>query len=562
MARVLVIDDDTDLLTLHSDVLKNDGQDVYTAQSAEEGLKLWEEVAPDCVLLDLLMTDMDGLEALKEFNSRDPHLPVIIFTGYPSAENAIEALRRGAFDFLTKGCTLEEIVTTTRRAVETRFLQKENQNLMRQIREANANLERQVQQATAQLRAQYEFNQSLLEGIDSGFLAAADDERILFANRSALRMLDLHEDDITDKTLGDFGFQTELAQTTKRNATPHLGAETHTGELDNVEKQIRQSQRRSKYRTPDGRELTFGYSISKPESMGTTPGAGTGPGYIVLFRDVSEMEELRLHMQRLEKLETLNIIIAGVAHEIKNPVAGIKGVASLLLEIMDEGDEKREYVERILDETKRVIKQVENFFSFSRPSKPRRELTHVSECVDSVVRLMDDTAKQKSVALKMEEGEDIPQVYVDADQIKQIVLNLVTNAVQAIDSDGEVHVTVDKVSIACSTARSCASRCGIRGRDSRTTSVEESSTRSSPRRARAPGSGSTSVRTWCSSTAVAWKRATTRKAARSSVCSCRCRTKRLLNVRSGANEHALPAATERWTPSPANTSESRIPCVS
>ena len=439
MAKVLVVDDDIDLLLLHSEVLKNDGHVIFTAQTGADGLQTAEETEPDCVLQDIIMNDMDGLDALREFQSRDPDLPVIIFTGYPSVDNAIEALRRGAFDFLTKGCSLEELTTTVRRAVEQRFLRSENQRLLDELQEANTNLERKVSQATAQIRALNEFNRSLLEGIDSGLLAADNNEKILFANKAALRILELPQAEIIGRSLRDFGFQVELATTPKRSTTPHVGAETHTQDLDSVEKQIRQSQRRSIFRQPDGRERRFGYSLSKPGSS-----SGSGPAYILLFRDLTEIEELRLHMQRLEKLETLNIIIAGVAHEIKNPIAGIKGVASVLIETFEEDDDRKEYVARILGETNRVIDQVNNFFSFARPSKPKRELIDIYECTNSVVRLMEESGRRKRIDLIENNEDGLPQVYVDKDQIKQIVLNLVTNAIQAIEEDGTVTVTNDK----------------------------------------------------------------------------------------------------------------------
>jgi signal transduction histidine kinase len=242
--------------------------------------------------------------------------------------------------------------------------------------------------------------------------------------------------------LSEFDFHTEFASVEKRNETPHLGAEVHGDDLSSVEKQIGRSQRKAKFTVADGTQRSFGYSISVPENI---PGSGPGHGYIVLFRDVTEMEELRLHMHRLEKLEALNILIAGVAHEIKNPVAGIKSVASVLIDMFEAEDERREYVSRILDETGRVIRLVQDFFSFSRPSKPRRELLEITDCIGGVVRLMDDTAKQHSIRIASEISPDLPLVRVDRDQVKQIILNLVTNSIQAVEDEGTIEITADKM---------------------------------------------------------------------------------------------------------------------
>ena len=337
MARVLVIDDDTDLLTLHSEVLKNDGQDVYTAQSAEEGLRLWEEVAPDCVLLDLLMTDMDGLEALKEFTARDPHTAGHHLHGVPQRgerHRGFAARRRSTS--LTKGCTLEEIVTnhtpcggdlgSSRRRTRTSCARFARRTRISSVRF------RKPPRSSARNN---EFNQSLLEGIDSGFLAAADDERILFANRSALRMLDLHEDGHYGQDAGRLRLSdgTRADDEAERHAAPGsgdaLGRAEHRGEADTA---VAAAVEVRVLRTVESSPSVIPSPSRNPWERRRAPGPARATS--CCSATCPEMEELRLHMQRLEKLETLNIIIAGVAHEIKNPVAGIKGVASLLLEIM------------------------------------------------------------------------------------------------------------------------------------------------------------------------------------------------------------------------------------
>lgn len=439
MVKVLVIDDNDQLLELYREVLSDLGYEVFTANKGEMGIQLARAHEPDCIMLDIMMADMDGLDALQVLSEWDPSIPIVIITGFPSAEHAIEALKRGAFDFLTKGCTLEEMIATTKRALDRRLLYKENRELLQRLQDANANLERKVQEATAKLSELYAFNQSILEGIDAGLLAANDAGTILFANSAARRLLGLAAEDLQGRNLQDFGFLLEVAtRHGKAHATPHVGATVVAGDLTSVERQLERAQRRAKYRSPDGSAHVFGYSISTPEHI---PGANRG--FIVLFRDLTEMEELRLQMQRLQKFEALNVVVAGVAHEIKNPIAGIKSVASVLHENLGQDDPRREHVARIIEETRRVTKLIDEFFSFSRPSKPKLEMTALSGCVEHVVRLLNDLARQKKMGIATKSDPSAPTVRIDKDQIEQVILNLVMNSIEAMEQGGRIEILTD-----------------------------------------------------------------------------------------------------------------------
>ncbi len=438
MGKVLIVDDDADLLGVYGEIILDLGHDVVTTDKGTEGVRLAAEEDPDCILLDIQMADMDGLDALSRMTEKDPSIPVVMITGFPSVENAIAALQRGAFDFLPKGSAIQEMTATVERALERRRLIVENRRLLDELQEANAGLERQVDDATAQLREANEFNQNLLEGIDAGLLAANDVGTILFANPSASSTLNMPAGQIEGRNVTEFGFELDQAdRLPPRARTPHGGTRRVSKDLDTVGRRIERSQRRAHYKSSEGRDHSFGYSVSEIDHF-----HGGKHGHIVLFRDVTEMEELKSHMQRLEKLEALNIVIAGVAHEIKNPVAGISGVASVLAETFEDDDPRKEHVRRIVDETKRVTTIVDDFFSFSRPSKPKKVQFDVTDAVDRVVRLLSDECSKRKIKISTSVEPDVPQVRGDVDQIQQIVLNLVMNSMQALDRNGSIGVSV------------------------------------------------------------------------------------------------------------------------
>ena len=123
---VLVIDDEEVMRDSCSEILGNMGCDVQTARDGEEGLRLIKDAAFAVVILDLKMPGLSGLELLEIIRKNDPETVVIVITGYPTIQNAIEAIKLGAYDFLPKPFTPDEFRAIIKRAFEKRKLSIEN----------------------------------------------------------------------------------------------------------------------------------------------------------------------------------------------------------------------------------------------------------------------------------------------------------------------------------------------------------------------------------------------------------------------------------------------------
>ena len=102
MATILIIDDERSLLELLEIVLTRSGYDVVVAETEDAGMASFDKKRPDLVLLDLKIGGIGGLEVLKVFKERDPFVPVIVMTAYSTWDNALEAMRLGAYDFIKK----------------------------------------------------------------------------------------------------------------------------------------------------------------------------------------------------------------------------------------------------------------------------------------------------------------------------------------------------------------------------------------------------------------------------------------------------------------------------
>ena len=100
--KVLLVDDETDFLEIMSDRMKTRGLEVSTSTSAKDALKLTQDENYDAVVLDLMMPEMDGIEALAALKEKHPELQIILLTGHGSVEKGVEAMKLGAMDFLEK----------------------------------------------------------------------------------------------------------------------------------------------------------------------------------------------------------------------------------------------------------------------------------------------------------------------------------------------------------------------------------------------------------------------------------------------------------------------------
>ncbi len=134
--RVLVIDDDPSLCELLEQLVSRQGYKVFTALGGEEALANLEETRPDLVSLDVVLEGMDGLETLRQLKSRLPDVPVVMLSGHGHARTIVEAMRLGASDFLRKPFEGEELELAFQKALETRALRKEVEELRDRERRA------------------------------------------------------------------------------------------------------------------------------------------------------------------------------------------------------------------------------------------------------------------------------------------------------------------------------------------------------------------------------------------------------------------------------------------
>jgi DNA-binding NtrC family response regulator len=132
-ARILLVDDEPDMLENCSRILSRQGHTCVTAANGREALAILERERPDLLVTDLKMPEMDGMALLRHAHELDPALPVIMLTGFATIESAVAAVKEGAFDYLPKNFSVDQLRVAVERALRHRGLQVENRNLRQQL---------------------------------------------------------------------------------------------------------------------------------------------------------------------------------------------------------------------------------------------------------------------------------------------------------------------------------------------------------------------------------------------------------------------------------------------
>lgn len=182
-------------------------------------------------------------------------------------------------------------------------------------------------------------------------------------------------------------------------------------------------------------------------STAPLPGVFLDPVAAELYRSLGQVcrrqqEEKEAASDRLhhtERLASLGRLAAGLAHEIKNPLAGIRGVMELMRDDTEENEQKELFVQ-VVNELDRVNEIIHLLLNFARPAPPKREKVDVAHLLEDSVQLLCPALAKKYISLDIELARDVGDFSLDPSQMRQVITNLVTNAADAIESDGWIVV--------------------------------------------------------------------------------------------------------------------------
>ncbi|MHB0886222.1 MAG: two-component system sensor histidine kinase NtrB [Bacillota bacterium] len=161
-----------------------------------------------------------------------------------------------------------------------------------------------------------------------------------------------------------------------------------------------------------------------------------------LERRLNEKKELEEQLRRADKLAALGELVAGVAHEIKNPIGVVKTTVQVMEREFSGDAHVAEFTRVIRDECDRMNRRLSQFLGFARPAEPAFQSVDAREVVEATLGMLGKYLPERHVEVETEYGEDLPPVRADGSQLHQVLLNLIINAVEAMPNGGELSVGV------------------------------------------------------------------------------------------------------------------------
>lgn len=157
------------------------------------------------------------------------------------------------------------------------------------------------------------------------------------------------------------------------------------------------------------------------------------------------LKQSQVTLRRADRLSSLGLLTAGLAHEIRNPLVAIRTFTQLLPERYEDAEFRDGFQGLALKEVDRICGLINDLLSFARPSKPNVAPENINDVVDNIVRILEAQAKEKGIVILHEFANDVPKAWIDREQMKQVFMNLVLNAIQAMNGEGSITISTREI---------------------------------------------------------------------------------------------------------------------
>jgi PAS domain S-box-containing protein len=411
--RILVAEENAIFLRLVEKSLKDSGShyQIEKVSSGEECLEKLQKKKFDILLLDHSLSNGNGLNWLRRFNEMGIGIPTVFVTAKGDSRLAIEAMKEGVFDYVNQSAECAKALPfVVNRALQGHSLMVEKVRLQKELIETN------------------NFLESVVEKAGDAISVVDLDGKTLYWNEGAERIYGFSRAEVLGKKLSDFLYPTdEKLRAEEDQSLQAMMDRVKTGAVvSNVE---------AKRRTKDGREIIVSMTISPLRNA-----EGKIIGVSRICRDITHLRKAEERLILAERLSSLGELTAGVAHELRNPLAGIK----INTQILSRKKDLPEMEQRLLDSTRdgidKIQKIVEDMLDFARPRAANFKYEEINEIVEKSLSIFQAKLKRGNISHIFEPGKGLPQVYIDAHQIQQVLINLFLNAIQAMENGGTLTV--------------------------------------------------------------------------------------------------------------------------
>ena len=404
--RILFLEDDPQDRELAARAIAAEGllpEFVYAVTQADFEGALARQ-AFDLIMSDFTLPAYTGADALAVAKKVQPDTPFVFFSGTIGEERAVESLKSGATDYVLKDRP-ETLIPAIRRA----------------LREASLRRDRKL--AEDALRASEARYRSLFENMVEGFAYC----RIFFAAGQAQDFLYLEVNGAFEKLTG------------LKNVVGRKMSEVVPGLLESQPELLRVFGRVAMTGHPERIEIEIKalagwYSIA---AYSMEPGS-----FMIVFDNITERKALEADLRQAQKMEAIGQLAGGVAHDFNNMLAGILGSAELVREDLGDTHPSQQYIQSIMTAANRSRELVQQILTFSRRQESEKQVLRLQPIVGECVKLLRSTIPAM-VKITHYVDAKCPPVLANPTQIHQVVMNICTNAWQALaETGGRIDITL------------------------------------------------------------------------------------------------------------------------
>jgi len=408
-----VAEEDSSFLKMMEESLNASGSlyHIEKVSSGGECLKMLQKEKFDILLLDHSLSDGEGLNWLRRFNELGIGIPTIFVTAKGDSRLAIEAMKEGVFDYINRSAECAKAFPfVVNRAIEGHSLMVEKVRLQKELIETK------------------NFLESIVEKAGDAISVVDLEGKVLYWNEGAEKIYGYMKEEVLGKNLSQFLYpRDEKLKAEEEKLMEKLMARMKRGEvIPHVE---------VKRQTKEGKEIITSMTISPlRDAEGRIVGASR------ICKDITHLKKAEERLALAERLSSLGELTAGVAHELRNPLAGIKINTQVLSRKRDLPEMEKKLLNSTQEGIEKIQKIVDDMLHFAKPKASHFKEEEINEVVDKSLTILQTKLKKGNISSVFEGAQGLPRLRIDIHQIQQVLINLMLNAIQAMEDGGTLSV--------------------------------------------------------------------------------------------------------------------------
>ena len=399
--NVLIVDDDPRMCESLKVLLSSQDYELKTSNSVKEAIECLDNYAFDLVLLDIVMGEENGFTVMDHIISQKLDILVVMITGHTSPERAIEALRKGAYDFLKKPFEPEELLTTMRNALNQRIQEKSNHLLDRK------------------LQVSEEKYRCMMESMKDAVYICSSEFRIEYMNPRMISRIGYDASgELCHKAIYDSDEKCSWCVFDRIQEGEHVDYE-----LENPK---------------DNRY----YSITNSPIRHSEESISN----LTIVRDITESKAIEAQLYQARKMGSIGTLAGGIAHDFNNILSGIMGYTELALDSVERESQLYNNLQEVFRAGNRARDLVKQILTFSRQTGQDRKPIQVRHIVNEALKFLRASLPTSTEVRRNIQSDAL--VLADPTQIHQVLMNLCTNADHAMrEKGGVLEVKLEEVEL-------------------------------------------------------------------------------------------------------------------